>query len=46
VSLTKAFAENKQKQIQWKAFLRKAKPKEQLGTFVEVIEEISLFLDF
>ena len=44
VALTNAFAENEQKQIQWKAFLRKAKPKEQLGTFVEVIKEISLFL--
>jgi len=44
VALTRTFAENEEKQKQWKAFLRKAKPKEQLGTFVEVIEEISLFL--
>lgn len=44
VAFTKKFYNDTQKQIQWAAFIRKAKPKEQFGSLSDVVTKISDFL--
>lgn len=44
VAFTKKFYKDAQKQTQWTAFIKKARPKERLGSLADVVVEISNFL--
>lgn len=43
-ALTPSFFEDSQKQVQWKAFIRKAKPDFEINEFAAVIEDIKKFI--